>query len=88
MLGRMAIVRMDHVGVVVDDLDAATAFFTGLGLEVEGRMPIEGEWVDRIVGVEGLRCEIVMLRAPDGRALELTRFDSPAAVSKAVGSLE
>ncbi|HEV2888959.1 MAG TPA: VOC family protein [Frankiaceae bacterium] len=78
----MAILRMDHVSVVVEDLAAATAFFAGLGMEVEGGAPIQGEWVDRIVGYDGLRCEVAMLRTPDGHGrVELTRFDEPAAVA-------
>jgi catechol 2,3-dioxygenase-like lactoylglutathione lyase family enzyme len=74
---------MDHVGVVVDDLAAAVAFFEELGLEVEGEgpTPIQGRWVDRIVGLEGVRVDIVMVRTPDGHGrLELTRFHAPAAV--------
>ena len=78
----MTIVRMDHVSVVVDDLPAAVAFFTTLGMAVEGRAPIEGPWVDRINGLEGIRVEIVMMRTPDGDGrLELTRFHSPALVA-------
>lgn len=73
---------MDHVGVVVDDLDAATAFFTELGMELEGRTPVEGRWVDRVVGLDGVRVEIAMMRTPDGHGrIELTRFRTPAAVS-------
>lgn len=72
---------MDHVSVVVDDLAAAIAFFTALGMAVEGRAPIEGPWVDRINGLEGIRVEIVMMRTPDGEGrLELTKFHSPALV--------
>jgi catechol 2,3-dioxygenase-like lactoylglutathione lyase family enzyme len=74
----MAIQRMEHVGVVVDDLAAATAFFVALGLEVEQETPVEGRWVDQIVGLEGVRADIVILRTADrhGR-LELTKFHSP-----------
>lgn len=73
---------MDHVSVVVDDLAAAIAFFTALGMAVEGRAPIEGPWVDRINGLEGIRVEIVMMRTPDGEGrLELTKFHSPALVA-------
>ncbi|WP_460305487.1 VOC family protein [Actinocorallia aurea] len=72
---------MDHVGVIVSDLDAAAAFFAELGLEVEGRAPVEGAWVDRICGLDGVRVDIVMMRTPDGHGkLELTRFRTPAAV--------
>jgi len=70
--------RFDHVGVTVADLDAATAFFVGLGLEVEGRMFMEGEFVDTVIGISGSRSHIVMLRPPDGGAgLELSSFVSP-----------
>jgi len=70
--------RFDHVGITVADLDAATAFFAGLGLEVEGRMFLEGEFLDTVIGIPGSRTEIVMLRTPDGDArLELSRFVRP-----------
>ena len=74
---------MDHVGVVVEDLAAAVAFFVEIGLEVEGDgpAPVEGRWVDRVVGIEGVRVEIVFVRTPDGHGrLELTKFHAPAAV--------
>ena len=74
----MAIERMHHVGVVVDDLAAATEFFVELGLLVEGETSVEGTWVDRIVGLEGVRSDIVMMKTPDGYGrLELTKFQSP-----------
>ncbi|HWM54130.1 MAG TPA: VOC family protein [Solirubrobacterales bacterium] len=74
----MAIQRMDHVGIVVEDLAAATEFFVELGLEVEGEGQVEGAWVDRIVGLEGVRSELRMLKTPDGqRRLELAKFHSP-----------
>jgi catechol 2,3-dioxygenase-like lactoylglutathione lyase family enzyme len=74
----MAIRRMDHVGVVVDDLDEAIAFFAELGLEQTGQGSVEGEWVDRIVGLEGVMSDIVFLGTPDGGTrLELTRFQAP-----------
>jgi catechol 2,3-dioxygenase-like lactoylglutathione lyase family enzyme len=75
---------MDHVGVVVDDLAAAVAFFVELGLEVQdgGSGSVEGRWVDRVVGLEGVRVDIVFVRTPDGHGrLELTKFHAPAAVS-------
>jgi catechol 2,3-dioxygenase-like lactoylglutathione lyase family enzyme len=79
--GRVTVKRMDNVGIVVDDLDAAIAFYVELGLELEGRSTIEGPWAERIVGIDGLRTEIAMVRMPDGHGkLELTRFHSPAAV--------
>lgn len=77
----MAIQRMDHVGVVVDDLDAAVAFFTELGMEMEGRGPVEGRWVDSVVGLDGVRGEVAMMRTPDGHGrLELTTFHAPAVI--------
>ncbi|MEW2543537.1 MULTISPECIES: VOC family protein [Micromonospora] len=73
---------MDHVSVVVDDLPAAIAFFTELGMEVEGEMPVEGAWVDRVNGMDGVRVDIAMMRTPDGHGkLELTRFRTPALVA-------
>lgn len=78
----MTIKRLDHVSVVVDDLDAAVAFFTALGMTVEGRAPIEGAFVDRLNGIEGIRIDIVMMRTPDGHGrLELTKFHHPALVA-------
>jgi catechol 2,3-dioxygenase-like lactoylglutathione lyase family enzyme len=78
----MAIQRMDNVGIVVDDLEAAIAFFVELGLELEGEAPVEGAWVDRIVGLDGVRVDISMMRTPDGHSrLELTKFHRPVAVS-------
>ena len=75
----MTVKRMDNVGIVVEDIDAAIAFFTELGLNLEGRMPINGEWAGRVTGVRGQRVEIAMMRTPDGHSrLELTRFDAPA----------
>jgi catechol 2,3-dioxygenase-like lactoylglutathione lyase family enzyme len=70
---------MDHVSIVVDDLAAATAFFVELGLELQGEMPIEGGWVDRVVGLEGIRADIAMLETSDGHGrLELVKFHSPS----------
>ena len=70
--------RFDHVGITVADLDAVTAFFVGLGLEVEGRMLMEGEFVDTVIGIRGSRSHIVMLRPPDGGpGLELSSFVRP-----------
>jgi catechol 2,3-dioxygenase-like lactoylglutathione lyase family enzyme len=77
----MTILRMDHVGVVVDDLEAAKAFFVALGMEVVGAMPIEGPWVDRVNGIDDVRVDIAMLRTPDGHSqLELTAFRSPTVI--------
>jgi catechol 2,3-dioxygenase-like lactoylglutathione lyase family enzyme len=70
---------MDHVGIVVDDLAAATAFFVALGLALQGEGPVEGAWVDRVVGLEGVRAELAMLETPDGHGrLELVKFHSPS----------
>ena len=78
----MTIQRMDHVSVVVEDLAAAVSFFSELGLEVEGKASVEGEWADRINGIDGLRVEITMMRTPDGNGrLELTKFNNPAAIN-------
>jgi catechol 2,3-dioxygenase-like lactoylglutathione lyase family enzyme len=70
---------MDHVGIVVDDLAAAIDFFVELGLELQGQAPVEGRWVDRVVGLEGVRADVAMLQTPDGHArLELAKFHSPS----------
>jgi catechol 2,3-dioxygenase-like lactoylglutathione lyase family enzyme len=70
--------RFDHIGITVADLDTATAFFVGLGLEVEGRMPMAGEFVDTVIGIPDSRSEIVMLRPPGGgTGLELSSFTQP-----------
>ena len=75
----MTIQRMEHVGIVVDDLAAATEFFVELGLEVQGEMAVEGRSVDRIVGLEGVRTDVAMMQTPDGHGrLELTKFHSPS----------
>jgi catechol 2,3-dioxygenase-like lactoylglutathione lyase family enzyme len=72
---------MDHVGVVVDDLEAAIAFFVELGMELEGEAQVEGSWVDRVNGLDGVRVDLAMMRTPDGHSrLELTRFHTPTAV--------
>jgi catechol 2,3-dioxygenase-like lactoylglutathione lyase family enzyme len=74
----MTVQRMDHVGVVVDDLAAAKAFFLELGLELQGEASVEGDLVDSIVGLEGVRSEFAMMQTPDGHArLELTKFHAP-----------
>jgi catechol 2,3-dioxygenase-like lactoylglutathione lyase family enzyme len=85
--------RFDHVGITVADLDTVTAFFVGLGLEVEGRMFVEGEFLDTVIGIPDSRTEIVMLRPPDGgTGLELSSFvrpdhqpGSPAAMANELG---
>ncbi|MFC8921624.1 VOC family protein [Cellulosimicrobium sp. NPDC057127] len=77
----MAIQRLDNVAVVVEDLDEAVAFFTELGMELEGRMPVDSEWAGRVVGLEGMRSEIAMMRVPGGHGrLELTRYVTPVPV--------
>lgn len=78
----MKVKRMDNIGIVVKDIDAAIQFFTELGLTLEGRMPIDGEWAGRVTGVRGQRVEIAMMRTPDGHSrIELSRFDAPAVES-------
>src|SRR5262245_57725439 len=75
-------VTMHNVGIVVEDLDAAVAFFAELGLVLEGRAPIEGAWADGVTGLRGMRVEIAMMRTPDGQSrLELSRFLAPAVVA-------
>jgi catechol 2,3-dioxygenase-like lactoylglutathione lyase family enzyme len=77
----MTIKRLDHVSIVVEDLAAAVAFFTELGMTKEGEAPIEGPWADRINGIEGLKVDIVMMQTPDGHGkLELTKFHNPKLV--------
>ena len=77
----MTIKRLDHISVVVDDLPDAVAFFTALGLTLEGEARVEGPWVDRINRLDGVQVDIVMMRTPDGHGrLELTRFRHPALV--------
>jgi catechol 2,3-dioxygenase-like lactoylglutathione lyase family enzyme len=76
----MTIQRMDHVGVVVDDMEAAKAFFVELGLTLKGEWTAEGAWVDRVVGLEGVRADCAMVETPDGHApLELVKFHTPSA---------
>ncbi|MCQ4084371.1 VOC family protein [Streptomyces sp. RB6PN25] len=77
----MTLQRMDNVGIVVEDLDAAVAFFTELGMEVEGKAQIEGLFADQAVGLDGVRSDIAMMRAPDGHGkLELAQYHTPAAI--------
>src|SRR5207248_11733730 len=78
----MAVQRMDNVGIVVDDLPATVAFFRALGLELEGRAMVEGEWAGRVTGLGDQRVEIAMMRTPDGHSrLELSRFLAPPVVA-------
>ena len=77
----MTIQRMDNVLIVVDDLEAAKAFFAELGMELEGEATNEGRWVDRVVGLDGVRADLAMMRTPDGHGrVELTKFHTPPAV--------
>ena len=78
----MTVKRMDNVGIVVESLDAAISFFAELGLELEGRATIEGEWAERVTGLHPMRVEIAMMRTPDGHSrLEISRFLTPPAVA-------
>ena len=77
----MAIQRMDNVGILVDDLEAAKAFFAELGMELEGEATNEGPWVDQVVGLDDVRSDIAMMRTPDGHGrVELAKFHTPPAV--------
>ncbi|GGF26731.1 glyoxalase [Youhaiella tibetensis] len=78
----MAVKRMDNVGIVVEDLDTTIAFFVELGLELEGRATIEGEWAGRVTGLGNQHVEIAMMRTPDGHSrLELSRFLAPSIIA-------
>ncbi|MGB5936229.1 MAG: VOC family protein [Ornithinimicrobium sp.] len=77
----MSITRMENVGIVVEDLQSATAFFTELGLTELGEAGVEGDWVDRVVGLDGVRVDVVMLQTADGNGqIELMKFNNPAAL--------
>jgi catechol 2,3-dioxygenase-like lactoylglutathione lyase family enzyme len=77
----MTLQRMDNILIVVEDLEAAKAFFTELGMELQGETQVEGPWADRTVGLEGVRADIAMMRTPDGHGrVELSKFHSPPAV--------
>jgi catechol 2,3-dioxygenase-like lactoylglutathione lyase family enzyme len=78
----MTVKRMDNVGIMVEDIDAAIEFFTELGHELEGRAPIEGGWADGVIGLRDMRVEIAMMRTPDGHSrLEISRFLAPPVVA-------
>ncbi|MEV1319625.1 VOC family protein [Micromonospora arborensis] len=78
----MAIQRMDNVLIVVEDLDAVIAFFVELGMELEGRGPAEGRWVESVIGIDDVRQEVAMLRTPDGHGkVELAMFHTPEAIT-------
>jgi catechol 2,3-dioxygenase-like lactoylglutathione lyase family enzyme len=77
----MTLQRMDNVLIVVEDLEAAKAFFAELGMELEGETTVEGDWVGRVIGLDDVRADITMMRTPDGHGrVELTRFHTPPAV--------
>jgi len=79
----MALQRMDNILIVVDDLVAAKAFFVELGMELKGEIPLEGHWVDLVVGLTNVQCEIAMMETPDGHGrLELAKFHAPAAIRR------
>src|SRR3712207_5728074 len=78
----MAVRRMDNVLIVVEDLDAVISFFVELGMELQGRGPVEGRWVERVIGIDDVRQDIAMLRTPDGHGrIELAMFHAPKAIS-------
>ena len=78
----MTVKRMDNIGIVVEDLDATIAFFGELGLQLEGRMPVEGAWADGVTGLRQMRVEIAMMRTPDGHSrLELSRVLAPPVIA-------
>jgi catechol 2,3-dioxygenase-like lactoylglutathione lyase family enzyme len=78
----VAVKRLDNVGIVVEDMDAAIEFFSELGLRLAGRAPIEGDWADGVTGLRGMRCEIAMMRTPDGHGrIELSRFAAPPVIA-------
>ena len=78
----MTVLRMDNVGIVVEDLDAIVAFFLEVGLELEGRTLVEDEWAGRVTGLDGVRVDVAMMRTPDGNSkLELMSYRHPAAVA-------
>jgi catechol 2,3-dioxygenase-like lactoylglutathione lyase family enzyme len=81
MLRGMTVQRMDNVLIVVDDLEAAKAFFAELGMELEGEGTNEGPWLDSVLGLDGVRADIAMMRTPDGHSrIELAKFHTPPAV--------
>jgi catechol 2,3-dioxygenase-like lactoylglutathione lyase family enzyme len=82
----MGIQRMDHVGIVVDDLEAATEFFVELGMVLDGKATLGGDWVDRIIGLKGVQSDVAYLKAPNGdAALELSKFLSPPSQGESSG---
>lgn len=80
-MNKSKLLQMNNVGIIVDDLDAVIAFFAELGLELEGKATVEGDWVDRTIGLSDVRCDMAMMRTPDGHSrLELSSFQRPAAI--------
>ena len=78
----MTIKRMDNIGIIVDDLEAVIDFFRELGLELEAQQAVEGRWVDQVIGLEGVRVDMAMMRVPGGQGrIELSKFHTPAAIS-------
>ena len=78
----MTIKRMENIGIIVDDLEAVIDFFRELGLELEGQQAVEGRWVDQVIGLEGVRVDMAMMRVPGGQGrIELSKFHTPAAIS-------
>lgn len=78
----MTIKRMDNIGIIVDDLEAVIDFFRELGLELEGQQAVKGRWVDQVIGLEGVRVDMAMMRVPGGQGrIELSKFHTPAAIS-------
>ena len=78
----MTVQRMDNVGIVVESLDAAIAFFAEVGLELEGRATVEGDWAERVTGLRDMHVEMAMMRTPDGHSrLELSRFLTPSPIA-------
>ena len=78
----MSIQRMDNVLIVVEDIDAVVAFFVELGMELEGKGPVEGRWVEQVIGIDDVRQDVAMLRTPDGQGrIELAMFHAPKAIS-------
>jgi catechol 2,3-dioxygenase-like lactoylglutathione lyase family enzyme len=81
MLRDMTVQRLDNILIVVDDIEAAKAFFAELGMELEGETTVEGPWADRVVGLDGVRADIATMRTPDGHGrVELSKFHTPPAV--------
>jgi len=89
MTAKSKLLRMDNVLIVVNDLEAAKTFFAELGMELEGETTVEGPWVDSVVGLNGVRADITMMRTPDGHSqIELTKFHTPPAVKAAPENMQ